>query len=242
MKSGCAIGFLLISSTRLLAHDPITTPLTWSKEISRILERRCLGCHQPGGKAPFTLTTYEDARPWAVAIREEVSNRTMPPWNAVKGFGTFRNDMALTQEEIQTITDWVNGGAPEGDPKLASGVIPHAYHPEELPRGAVETPAGTFSFTATLMGIRIAAMPKGTEAHLLLHQPDGTRTPLLWIRQFQPAAPRLYLLAEPITAQPGARIVISTAVQPNATVRFLAVVERSKAAPAHARTPAPTGE
>ncbi len=242
MKLGCAIGFLLFSTTKLLAHDPITTPLTWSKEISRILERRCLGCHQPGGKAPFALTTYEDARPWAVAIREEVSNRTMPPWNAVKGFGTFRDEMALTQEEIQTITDWVNGGAPEGDPKFASRAIPHAYHPEELPPGTVETPGTAFPQGIRLLGLRIASMPKGGEAHLYLRQPGGARIPLLWIRQFQPAAPRLYLLAEPITAQPGARLVISTQVQPNAALRFLAVVDRPTAAPSHARTPAPVGE
>ncbi|MGC4050870.1 MAG: hypothetical protein QM757_16000 [Paludibaculum sp.] len=117
MRLGRAIGFVLIFSTRLLAHDPITTPLTWSKEISRILERRCQGCHQPGGKAPFSLVTYEESRPWAVAIREEVSNRTMPPWNAAKGFATFRGEMALTGEEIQTITDWVNGGAPRRRPE-----------------------------------------------------------------------------------------------------------------------------
>lgn len=242
MRLGRAISLLWITSLRLLAHDPITTPLTWSKEISRILEKRCLGCHQPGGKAPFSLTTYEDARPWAVAIREEVSNRTMPPWNAVKGFSAFRNEMALTQEEIQTITDWVNGGAPEGDPKLATGAIPHAYHPEEAPPGAVETAAGLFPRAAKLLGLRIATMPKGGEAYLYLQQPGGARTPLLWVRQFQPSAPRLYLLAEPISAQPGARIVISTPGRTNQPVRFLALVERSPGGPPRAQTPAPTGE
>ncbi|MGJ5820651.1 hypothetical protein [Paludibaculum fermentans] len=242
MKPGCAIGWLLLSATRLLAHDPITTPLTWSREISRILEKRCLGCHQAGGKAPFSLTTYEQARPWAVAIREEISNRTMPPWNAVKGFGAFRNEMALTQEEIQTIADWVNGGAPEGDPKFASGAIPHSYHPEELPAGAVESDAGAFLRSATILGLRIASMPKGGEAHLYLQQPGGAHIPLIWIRQFQPAAPRLYLLAEPITAQPGARIVISTAGRPGSKVRFRAVLAQSPAAQALARTPVPVAE
>jgi len=242
MKTGCAIGLLMLSSTRLLAHDPVTTPLTWSKEISRILAQRCQGCHQPGGKAPFSLVTYEESRPWAVAIREEVSNRTMPPWNAVKGFGAFRGEMALTEEQIQTITDWVNGGAPEGDPKLATGRIPRAYHPEEAPPGTVETPAGSFPKAARLLGLRITSMPKGGEAHLYLQQPGGARVPLLWVHHFQPAAPRLYLLLEAISVQPGARIVISTTGPSAPPARFLALVEPSPAPSGRVRNPAPAGE
>ena len=60
--------------------------------------------------------TYEEARPWAKAIKEEVLARRMPPWNAVKGFGDFKNDRGLTQEQIEMLADWVEGGAPEGDP------------------------------------------------------------------------------------------------------------------------------
>ncbi len=41
----------------------------------------------------------------------------MPPWGAVKGFGDFRDDQALTPEQIELIGDWVEGGAPEGEPK-----------------------------------------------------------------------------------------------------------------------------
>ena len=62
--------------------------------------------------------TYAEARPWAAAIKEEVLERRMPPWGAVKGFGEFKDDQGLTQEQIELIADWVEGGAPEGDPKL----------------------------------------------------------------------------------------------------------------------------
>ena len=43
----------------------------------------------------------------------------MPPFAAVKGFGDLTDDQALTQEEIHLISDWVEGGSPEGEPSLA---------------------------------------------------------------------------------------------------------------------------
>src|SRR5580692_11963623 len=98
------------------AHDIITTKITWTKEISRLVYKRCASCHREGGSA-FSLLTYDEARPWAKAIKEEVLERRMPPWEAVKGFGEFRDDRGLTQEELETISSWVEGGAPEGDPK-----------------------------------------------------------------------------------------------------------------------------
>ena len=59
--------------------------------------------------------TYDDARPWAKAIRDEVLARRMPPWGAVKGVGEFRDDPSLSQIEIDMIVNWVEGGAPKGD-------------------------------------------------------------------------------------------------------------------------------
>src|SRR5437016_2120481 len=106
---------LLATGIPLSAHDVITTKITWSREISRIVYARCLTCHRDGGRA-FSLATYGDTRPWAKAIKEEVLARRMPPWNAVKGFGEFQNDRGLTQEELSLIADWVEGGAPEGTP------------------------------------------------------------------------------------------------------------------------------
>jgi len=63
----------------------------------------------------FPLVTYKDARPWVVAIREEVLQRNMPPWGAIKGFGDFRNDQGLTPEEFELIVRWSEGGVPEGE-------------------------------------------------------------------------------------------------------------------------------
>ena len=83
------------------AHDIITTSITFSRDIARIVNNHCASCHHPGGMA-FSLMTYADARPWAVAIKEEILRRRMPPWGAIKGFGEFRNDQALTPEEMES--------------------------------------------------------------------------------------------------------------------------------------------
>src|SRR5579863_3692483 len=99
-----------------MGHDVITTKITWNREILRIIYSRCASCHRPGGSA-FSLMKYDEGRPWAKAIQEEVLERRMPPWGAVKGFGDYRDDQALTPEQIELIGDWVEGGSPEGEPK-----------------------------------------------------------------------------------------------------------------------------
>jgi hypothetical protein len=72
----------------------------------------------------MSLATYEDARPWAKAIKEELLEKRMPPWHAVKGYGEFRNAPPLTQRDVDLIVNWVEGGAPKGDEKdLPSGPL-----------------------------------------------------------------------------------------------------------------------
>jgi len=107
----CLLPFAL---ARVSAHEPITTKVRFNKEVVRILQRSCLGCHHPGGIA-MSLATYDEARPWAKAIKEEVLNKRMPPWHAVKGFGNFRNAPPLVQREIDLLVNWVEGGAPKGE-------------------------------------------------------------------------------------------------------------------------------
>lgn len=111
-----AAGLLLVlsASERPAAHDPITTKITFSREIRAILSARCATCHAPGGSAPMPLTTYEDVRPWARAIKEQVLARRMPKWHAARGFGSFTNDPTLTPIEIAMIVSWVDGGLPQG--------------------------------------------------------------------------------------------------------------------------------
>ena len=94
------LGLALLFAGSLAAHDPITTKLTWSKEISRFVQQHCASCHRPGGRA-MSLLTYEEARPWAKAIKTAVISKKMPPWFADAHYGKFANDRTLSQGEKQ---------------------------------------------------------------------------------------------------------------------------------------------
>ena len=104
-----------------------TTAPTFTKDVAPIVFAKCASCHRPGEVAPMPLLSYRDARPWASAIRQKVSTRAMPPWHADPAHGTFRNDLRLSDREIDTIVRWVDGGAREGD---ASVLPPLPKFPE----------------------------------------------------------------------------------------------------------------
>jgi hypothetical protein len=101
-----------------LAQGP-TRQVTFSKDVAPIIQAKCQECHQPNSIAPMSLVTYQDARPWARSIKERVSTRQMPPWHIDPSVGVnkFKNDMSLTDEQVDTIVKWVDGGALQGDPK-----------------------------------------------------------------------------------------------------------------------------
>ncbi|MBI4519993.1 MAG: thiol-disulfide isomerase [Gemmatimonadetes bacterium] len=90
--------------------------VTFSRDVAPILYENCVSCHRPGEIAPMSLVTYQQARPWARSIRQEVLQRRMPPWKADPHYGTFRNDRLLTDQQIATLVAWADGGATEGDP------------------------------------------------------------------------------------------------------------------------------
>jgi hypothetical protein len=96
---------------------PAAAEVTFSRDVAPILYGKCVACHRDGEVAPMALLTYQDARPWARAIKEKVVAREMPPWFADPHIGSFANDPSLTSEEIATIAAWVDAGAPQGDPK-----------------------------------------------------------------------------------------------------------------------------
>src|SRR5262245_58398200 len=92
---------------------------TFSKDIAPLFQEKCEACHRTGSMAPMSLRSYEEVRPWARAIRERVIQRQMPPWHLDKtvGIQEFKNDRSLSDEQISLIVKWVDGGAPQGDPK-----------------------------------------------------------------------------------------------------------------------------
>jgi hypothetical protein len=109
-----ALAFLILRPPAASSHDPITTRITFNKEIIRILDRSCQTCHRAGQTAPMSLLTYDQARPWAKAIKEEVLEKRMPPYQVVKGYGHFSQDYILPQRDVEMIVSWVEGGTPKG--------------------------------------------------------------------------------------------------------------------------------
>ncbi len=108
---------LLALASGVSSHEPITTSVTFNKEVVRIFQRSCFGCHNSDSLTGIPLTTYEEARPWAKAIKEEILEKRMPPFQAVIGYGSFHRSYRLTQREVELIVSWVEGGAPRGEAK-----------------------------------------------------------------------------------------------------------------------------
>jgi hypothetical protein len=209
------------------AHDIITTNLTYTRDISRIFAKRCVGCHGAGSSIP--LTNYAEVRPWAVAIKEQVLSRSMPPWGAVKGFGEFSPDNALTQEEIMIIAAWVVGGAPEGSSALLSGQSsaitdrpPHAAMRDAL----VITTSATLQQALSVIGIRPLQNTAVDSARIIALLPDGGIAPLIWLYNFDPKWKQSFHFREPIKLPAGTRI------ESSATLRFALEVDASST---HAR-------
>ncbi len=191
---------ILAAAPALLAHDVISTKLTWSREISRVMYKRCIQCHT----GDVSFTTYEDARPWAKAIKEEVLSRRMPPWGAVKGFGEFQDDRSLTQEEIDLIAQWVEGGAPEGDPNL----LPERPIPavsKKLVRAGIPVHSPlTLSHDTTVEAIR--PTQSVASAKITAHKPDGTIEPMLWLFNYNQKWPQTFVYRLPLSLPKGTRI------------------------------------
>ena len=101
------------------ASGAATVPpqVTFTRDVAPILEKNCQGCHRPGEAAPFSLLTYQQARPWAKAMKEAVRLKKMPPWFADPHYGKFSNDRSLAPKDVDIIAAWADAGAPEGDPK-----------------------------------------------------------------------------------------------------------------------------
>ena len=200
--------FIVGAGISLSAHDVFSTKITWSREISRIVNKRCNSCHRDGGSS-FSLTSFEQARPWAKAIKEEVLERRMPPFGAIKGFGDLADDEALTQEEIHLIADWVEGGSPEGDPALLDKnpeYGPNAKHAPKKGADVVVHGSLTLKHPMTIAALRPKNLKQGASVKVVADRPEGAIEPLLWVYNYKPEFDRTYYLRTPITLPAGARI------------------------------------
>ena len=112
------------SSPLVLRAAPVTVPdeVTYTKDIAPILQRSCENCHRPNGAGPMSLTTYEEVRPWARAIKQRTGigphAGVMPPWYMEKNIGIqkYKDDPSLSDLEVAKVAKWADTGAVRGNP------------------------------------------------------------------------------------------------------------------------------
>src|SRR5215475_11688892 len=115
-----AVALMIVVSCPQWTHaQSANKAVTFTKDVAPIFQEKCEACHRADSIAPMSLVTYEEARPWAKAVRERVIKREMPPWhiNQSVGIQEFKNDRSLSDAQIATIVKWVDSGATKGDPK-----------------------------------------------------------------------------------------------------------------------------
>lgn len=119
MTSAALVWGLVLAGAVLVAHEPLVSPYTFV-DVRPIFRERCGACHYPGGPAPMSLLTYGDARPWAAAIRAQLTGETMPPWFADRTGPAVIGGHQLPTRELDMLVTWASGGTPEGEPATAA--------------------------------------------------------------------------------------------------------------------------
>jgi hypothetical protein len=112
----------------------------------------------------------------------------MPPWGAVKGFGDFRDDQALTQAELELVTDWVDSDTPKGNNPNALPKDPKFNRPTtfKIPRNAITVTGDlVLKNDMTLDGLFPELIPSGVSAKVVASLPDGQTQPLLWLYEYR---------------------------------------------------------
>lgn len=209
----------------LHAHDPIGRRVTWTGDIARIVQARCVRCHSDAGPGPMSLATYEDARPWARAMREEVLARRMPKWHAARGFGDFRNDPSLSPFEIALVAAWADGGAPKGlqatTPVSTPDTITTGKSDTHAPGGRdVKVGCGRQKLPSGVLTALRPELERGQSVGIAVRLAGGGQIALAWIRDFDPDFAETYWLRTPLPLDEGTELVTEGADRCSVTLTF----------------------
>ena len=183
------LGVLALAVQSGEAHKPVTSKYTYNDDVFPIFKDRCSRCHVPGGVAPMSLMTYEEAFPWAESIRAELVAAHMPPATVDDGFGDVTHAGALSPKELDIILTWASGGNPRGslEQKLPAVELKNdwtAGKPDlELPLPEFTLPADTMEDTHEF------TLPTGTSdarwvraVDLLPGNPAIVRSAAVWVK------------------------------------------------------------
>jgi hypothetical protein len=196
-KQLCLLLLLMGSAVKAFGA---TGPVTFHRDVEPLLQAHCQTCHRPGEIGPMTLLTYQDTRPWAKAIKQAVLTRKMPPWFADSSVQHYGNDASLSAAEIDTVTSWVDSGAPEGDVKdtPAPRVFVEGWgigQPDlvvDMPQAYMVPAIGTIEYTYVIlpshftedrwvMAAEIRPSNRAVMHHAALHvRPPGSE----WLREY----------------------------------------------------------
>ncbi|MQA29913.1 MAG: hypothetical protein GEU82_08755 [Luteitalea sp.] len=207
MKTLCALLLLLaVCWTGAAAHGGGAS-VTWNREVSRLVYDKCASCHRPGGTA-FSLMTYLDAQPRANEIKDAVLSRRMPPWGAIKGFGTFRNDQSLTQDQIELIRRWVDGGIRRGNNPRMLPKVPEFTEATSPVRRPARRIAGVVTLLNPLIldGLIPEKVAPGRSLRIVAMLPDGRVEPLVWLHDYDTRYAHAFLLRKPLHLPAGTTI------------------------------------
>ena len=195
-----------LSVTHGGAHGSATA-VTWNREVSRIVFEKCASCHNPNGTA-FSMLTYLDVQPRANEIKDAVLSRRMPPWGAIKGFGTFRNDQSLSQEQIEILTRWVDGGIRRGNNPQMLPKPPDLTPKPVVPLEPAVVVRGTTRLSRALLldGVIPEDVPAGGSVRVTAMLPNGRVEPLVWLHGYADRYRHPFLFRRPIMLPEGTTI------------------------------------
>ena len=235
------------------AHKGITSKFTYNGEVFPVFLARCSGCHRDGGVGPMSLLKYQDAFPWAEALRTELLAAASATDAAHTGDDPAGRDFVraahrqISAKELDIVLDWATGGTPEGDASntppppgpmarewagAAPDLVVAMEHPFELPANAVEK-TEEFELSVPVTQPRSAYeldVRPGNPAivrtvAIFLRTRDGENRPLgIW---FPRQTPQPLALKPAARLEPGTRIVARIHYKKNWKLEGEAVTDQS---------------
>lgn len=158
------LGMASLCARQLDAHKPVTSKYTFSEDVYPIFNAQCGGCHTPGGAAPMSLLTYEEARPWAESIRLELTTGHMPPWYGDPGIAPLRDVHKLSPRDLDVVLTWATGGTPPWPPLKAP-----------VPVAKPRWPKGRPDVTFAMPAVETVPADKAEETREIVLQDDNDR-------------------------------------------------------------------
>jgi hypothetical protein len=105
---------LLVLAIPAAASPLPAEKVTFTEHVAPIVFNNCTSCHRQGGGAPFHLATYQDVKKRGHIIQQVASSGYMPPWPPAKDWGHFQDERRLTDDQVDTLEAWIEGGMLEG--------------------------------------------------------------------------------------------------------------------------------